>query len=95
MKLKEAIETLKANTMACWWPCKTMGRQSTDFHGIIHEVLGLLEGIRIRQGIPGDATFYSLDDKNNETDLHDQLVAALMVIRNSQFVRQDQTKEEK
>lgn len=86
MKLRDAITTLKRETMACWWPNGSYpGKQGTDFEGIFGEIRTLQQGIRDRQGIPADAMFYTLDEDSPETALHDELNDAYVtVIRSMQ-----------
>lgn len=83
MRLPEAIRTLKANTMACWWPDYHTfpGKRGTDWDGIFGEVWALLDGIKERQGIEAGAMFYTLDDSDPETATHDELMAAMMTVR--------------
>jgi len=81
MRLPEAIKLLRQNTMACWWPNGPYpGKQGTDFRGIFGEVKVLLNGIKARQWIDGDAKLFILDDDNPETALYNDLVTAVMVI---------------
>ena len=82
MKLPEAIRILRANTMACWWPDGPYpGKRGTDFEGIFGEVRELTRGIKARQDIPPDASFFMLDDNDPETALYNDLVSAVMTVR--------------
>lgn len=38
MNLREAKKVLKSVTMACWWPCKALGRTQEDRMNILQEV---------------------------------------------------------
>lgn len=81
MKLPEAITILKRETMACWWPNGSYpGKQGTDWPGIFGETRELQRGIRRRQDIPDDASFYVLDPDHAETALHDDLSAATVTV---------------
>ncbi len=85
MRLPEAIRILKRETMACWWPNGPYpGKQGTDFDGIIGEVRVLLDGIKLRQDVPEDAAFFTLDDANPETGLYNQLVGAVLTVQRCQ-----------
>lgn len=84
MRLPEAIKVLKANTMALWWPNEGMAR--TDLAAIFWEVGLVTGGIKERQGIPADASFFVLDDDDPETALYNELVAAVLVVRSCMAV---------
>ena len=81
MKLGRAIEVLKANSMACWWPDKGLGRNTTDLDGMVSEILGHMNNIKWQQDIPSDAVFFVLDDAAPETALYNELAAALCTLK--------------
>ena len=82
MKLREAIEILRENTMACWWPDGPYpGKRGTDWDGIFREVRATLKDIMHRQEINGDSPFFVLDAENPETAIYDNLMAAILAVR--------------
>ena len=81
MRLRDAIKILQTHTLASHWPDQAMGQKGVDIAGITNEVRELLRDIRQRQDIPRDAMFYVLDSDNPETLLHDQLVQALITVK--------------
>ena len=81
MKLRDAIATLKQETMACWWPGGSYpGKEGTDWAGILGEARTLQEGIKARQDIPENAMFYVMDDDNPETALYNKLGCAYVTV---------------
>jgi hypothetical protein len=85
VKLRDAHKILKGNTMACWWPSKRMGREGTDWTGIIDEVDCLLRDIKRRQDIDEDARFFTLNPGNPESILYDELVQAVQTFRSAAY----------
>lgn len=41
MMTKQDRERARELTMGCWWPCKAMGKTTTDWGGIADELLSL------------------------------------------------------
>jgi len=79
MRLPEAIKVLRANTMACWWP--ESGMSGTDLAGVFWEARLLTGEIKRRQDIPPNTPFFVLDDDNPETALYNELVSAVLTVR--------------
>jgi len=80
MKLSEAIEILRNNTMGCWWPDPALGTTKTDWDGIFSEVDTILENIKLKQGIPLNAKFFVLSDSDGGSKLYDQLSTAMTIV---------------
>jgi hypothetical protein len=81
MKLNEAIDVLKANTLPINWPDAKMGRVGTDWQQIQREVrMALREEIQ-RQGIDPDAMFFVLDESDPGTRVYNEIMEAWQVVR--------------